>query len=226
MTIINQLRPTASTKTMLKHETDIHLKSHFADILKYQSFQKIDQEHFHVLATLLEDAIPEGVEILLNYLQYLQGKEHISINRKEVEQYMHSLLHAERNEQYYENITSFFNVLIDKKYPVCKLLTAFNQIHFYFQTILLSKKGMRPNRCLELMTSLQKGVNIEQQLLIDMSNKQLLEVNAINISNLINKNTEIMFMRDFLSKLDTQDHQILNIKAASEELSVSVDEVA
>ena len=35
-----------------------------------------------------------------------------------------------------------------------------------------------------------------------------------------------MFMRDFLSKLDTQDHQILNIKAASEELSVSVDEVA
>ncbi|WP_246218205.1 methyl-accepting chemotaxis protein [Litoribacterium kuwaitense] len=91
---------------------------------------------------------------------------------------------------------------------------------------MLSKKGMQPKQCFGLMTSMQRAINIDQQLLIEVYSERLMEQVTEGIGELMENNAKIMFIKDLVENLDKQSVEIESVTAATQEMTASVVEVA
>ncbi len=109
---------------------------------------------------------------------------------------------------------------------VGKLIVAFNHLNFFILTTLLSKTALAPKRCLTLMETLQRAINIEQQLLVEVYTETMMEQIASGTEMLMEQNAEIMFIKDLLQALDQQNSDVQMVTAATEEMTTAVSEVA
>lgn len=226
MDIFKTLRPYADFERLVQYGTDLDIEGRFVETLAYNKFEKKDNENVLAVGKLIDPMLEEATRVFLGYLAYLAPDEERKMEAKEVRQYLHTFFSENRDEEYVDKVISFFTILRNNHYNIGKLIVVFNQINFFFSTVLLSKKGLTPKKCLNLMESLQRATNIEQQILIEVFTELLMEEASKGISHLISKNAEIMFIKDFLLKLEEQDMEVQSVTAAGEELTASIDEVA
>lgn len=224
--MFKSLRPYTKPKDLLATGTDYQLEGRFQQTLEYNHFRMDDFYQLAKVAEIFEHSFDEAIEILSGYLRQIKPPGNNPIPDNVIRSYLETFFYEKRDGQYVDKIGKFYKQLHQEQYPLGKLIVAFNQLNFYFTTKLLSKKGLTPNKCLELMTSLQRAINIEQQLLIEFCTEGIAEELAFGISQLMEKNSEIMYVRDLLKKLDEQNAEAQSISAATEQMTASISEVA
>lgn len=224
--MFNLLRPYATSQDLLEKGTDLHFKGRFQRTLEYNHFTQEDYLKLEEVSKLLADSFDEASSILLGYFKELQVGDEREIPESLLKEYLRTFFNDERDEKYVDKIIAFFCELRNRNYNIGKLIVAFNQLNFFFSIKLLSKKALTPNACLRLMETLQRGMNIEQQVLIEVYTEKLVEEAAEGISALMDKNAEIMFIRDLLKKMEQQNFEAQNISAATEEMTASIADVA
>lgn len=209
--MMKKLLPRASSEQLLQVGTDLTSK---------------DQERMATIAKLLEKAMDEAVDLFSGYLENIKDEGVQPIARESIQAYIHAFLHDERTKEYEDGIIVFFNELRSARYNVGKLTVVYNQLHFFFTTHILSKRGLLPHAAMELLETLQRAFNKDQHMLIDVFTIGLMQTAADGVAELMNKNSEIMFIKDLLAKLELQSDLSQNVAASSEQLSASIDEVA
>lgn len=223
--MLKALRPYADLERIAQYGTDLEFEGRFLETLAYNKFGQKDNEQMMEVGRIIEPALDEAAEVFLSYLQYIAPDQEIQTKLEDVSAYLHTFFKEKRDKAYVDKVIPFFlRLRID--FNVGKLIVAFNQINFFFSTYLLSKKGLNPKRCLNLMESLQRATNIDQQVMIEVFTEKIMEEASKGVSQLIAKNVEIMFIKDFLFRLEKQDIEIQSVTAAGEELTASIDEVA
>ncbi len=224
--MLSRLRPRASSKQLLELGTDITANGRIQDTLAYNHFTSADREHLQEISQLLKGSVDEAVQIFDGHLKQLLANYAREITTIEIRNYIEIFLSAERDEHYANKILVFYNALREAKYNISKLVVVFNQIHFFFTTCILSKRGMFPRSCSELLASLQRAVNIDQQMLVECFTETFVEDASHGIAHLMEKNSDIMYIRELLQKLEEQNDLSQNVAAAAEQLAASIDEVA
>ncbi len=224
--MFKRLRPKASKEDLLVKGTDYHFDTRFRDTLEFNHFTQEDEKKLKEVMEILDPSMNEALDIVDGYLQDLHKTSAPSLGRTEIESYFKTLFSAPRDEHYVNKIISFFEKLRVTGYPLGKVVVLFNQLNFFFSVYLLSKKALSPNKCLRWMETLQKAMNIEQQVLIEVYNEKLVEQIAEGISALMDKNAEIMFIKDLLQKMDQQNMESQTVSAAAQEMSASIQDVA
>lgn len=223
--MFKRLRPTASKEELLAKGTDYDFDARFRDTLAFNHFTLEDERKIQEVYEILSPALSEAIDIFENYLYDLQQKES-SIDRMYINDYLNHLFTAKRDEQYVDKSIAFFEQLRLNGYPLGKMIVVFNQLNFFFSVYLLSRKALTPAKCLRWMETLQKAMNIEQQVLVEVYNERLVEQIAVGISALMDKNAEIMFIKDLLQKLEQQKEESQTVSAAAQEMSASIQDVA
>ncbi|HHY73436.1 MAG TPA: chemoreceptor protein [Bacillus bacterium] len=224
--MLEKLKPTIKIDQLLKYGTDIEMKGRFKETLEYNHFTIEDQNRLKDIVLLLESNTNEIVEIFETSLQKLKDESTTTISKESISRYIQTFFYEERNLDYVDKIITFFEELHAKHYNIGKLAIVFNQLNFYLTTHLLSKKGLHPHKCIHLMESLQRSINIEQEILIEVFSEKLVEQVSEGIAHLMDKNAEIMYIKDLIQSLEEQNREIQNVTAATEEITASVTEVA
>lgn len=220
------LRPFATSEDVLRRGTDFDFMGRFRQTLEYNHFTQEDLLRLEEIARLLSDSREEAEKILLSFFKQLEIRKSSEFPKSKVHNYLQTFFYAKRDDEYVDEIIDFFNELKERNYNVSKLIVAFNQLQFFLATKLLSKKGFTPNACLKLLETLRRSMNIELQVLIEVYTEKIIEEAAIGISSLMDKNAEIMFIRDLLKKLELQNAEAQNVSAATEEMTASIVDVA
>ncbi|HHY73623.1 MAG TPA: chemoreceptor protein [Bacillus bacterium] len=220
------VKPRATYDLLIKKGTDIQFDGRFCDTLNDNHFSKDD---FHKLTEIYE-VLKDNLDEIIRYLEYslleLKIDDQPKLESEFIKSYVVHFFTKERNQEYVYSILPFFIQFKKQKYNVAKLNHVFNQYHFYLFTNLLAKKALHPKKCLELMTSLQRAVNIEQQVLIEVYSESLLEQIASGIAKIMDKNAEIMFIKSLIQSLDVENENIQTVTSATEQLSATIAEVA
>lgn len=211
--MLKKLIPRASSEQLLQEGTDLLSDGQF-------------QARMKTIAKLLENSVDEAVELFNGYVENMMDQNSQPVERQKIQAYIHTFLHGERSEEYEAKIVIFFNELRLAGYHLGKLIVVLNQLHFMFTTHILSKRGLLPHAALELLGTLQRAFNIDQQVLVHVFTGELMQTAADGIAELIGKNSEIMYIKDLLAKLEQQNDLSQNVAAASEQLTASIDEVA
>ena len=224
--MFDKLKPRVNIDKFLQYGTDIEVKGRFKDTLAYNHFTTEDQARLKEIVSLLESSTNEMVRIFETYLKELKAEGIERISTASIERYINIFFYEERNEEYVDQIISFFEELRTHHYNIGKLVVAFNQFNFYLITNLLAKKGQNPHKCLQLLEVLQRAINIDQQILIEVFTEKVVEQVSEGIAQLMDKNAEIMFIKGLIQSLEEQNHEIQNASAATEEISASIADVA
>lgn len=224
--MFEKLKPRVKIEQLLEHGTDIEIKGRFKETLAYNHFTTEDQARLKEIVPLLESSVEEIVIIFDTYLKELKNEEISIVPKESIERYIQVFFYEERNTAYVDKIISFFEELRTHHYNIGKLVVVFNHFNFYLITKLLSKKGQTPHKCLLFLEVLQRAINIEQQILIEVFTEKVVEQVSEGIANLMDKNAEIMFIKGLIQSLEDQNHEIQNASAATEEISASISDVA
>lgn len=221
--LLNFLRPKATIGAIIETGTDIQFDGRFHETLSYNHFSNHDFENMEIICKALEKSTEEMVSIFEHYFKMLNPDGQIS--RAGIDEYLKTFFKSKRDLYYVDKIIHFFKELKTNQYNIGMLIVAFNQFNFYVFTNLISKKGLHPNKCLELLTSLQRAINIEQQVLIEVYSEGIMEEAASGIAHIIEKNAEIMFVKDLIESINSQNLNIQNVTASTEEITASIQEV-
>lgn len=73
---------------------------------------------------------------------------------------------------------------------------------------------------------MQRATNVQRQIFIEVFSEKFSEEMTCHISDVLEKNAEILFIKDLLKKLKQQTSDVQMAAASGEELAVSIDEVA
>lgn len=224
--MFEKLKPKVNIDQLLQYGTDIEIKGRFKETLAYNHFTSKDQAKLKEIVSLLESSTTDIVKIFDSYLKELKPEGIEAISTVSINHYINNFFYEERNLEYVDKIISFFEELRTHHYNIGKLVVVFNQVNFYLITKLLSKKGQTPHKCLHLLEVLQRAINIEQQILIEVFTEKVVEQVSEGIAHLMDKNAEIMFIKGLIQSLEDQNHEIQNASAATEEISASISDVA
>lgn len=221
-----KFRLTPSLQELTEKGTDIEFNGRFHDTLSYNHFQTVDFEHLKEIREALNPAFPEAVTLFQKALESLEEEGAQNVSVREIEDYLHTFFYLERSKGYVEEILPFFKRLQHKRYNIGKLIVVFNQLGFFFIMRLLYKKILSPSRCIQLLKSLQRAINIDQQILIEVYTEKIMEEVASGITTLMDKNAEIMQVKELIEELNKQNSEIQTATAATEEMTASIIEVA
>ncbi|MGE5705000.1 MAG: methyl-accepting chemotaxis protein [Clostridia bacterium] len=224
--MLGKMRPYASATELLRQGTDHQAEELIQQWFSFHGFHKTDAENLHAIATLTQPALDEATDLLYGYLEAMLASEDSRVDRMKVAEYVRHFVGQERSVEYTKLTRAFFLDLRQKKCNLGKLIVAFNQLHYFLSVYLLSRKALNPHRCLELMTTLQRVTNMDQQLLVDAFMGHNVEGIAKGFSTLMEKNSEIVYLKDLLNHLDEQSTETHNISIATEEMSQTINEVA
>ena len=219
------LRLLPSLQELTEKGTDIEFTGRFQDTLAYNHFQTVDFSHLKEIREKLNQSLPEAMALFQTSLEAL-GEKPQAISPHDIEDYLHTFFYQERNKEYVEKILPFFKHLQQKQYNIGKLIVVFNQLGFFFTMRLLYKKIFSPSRCVQLLESLQRAINIDQQILIEVYTERIMEQVAEGITTLMGKNAEIMQVKDLIEELNNQNMEIQTATAATQEMTASIMEVA
>lgn len=219
-------RLTPSLHELAEKGTDIEFDGRFQDTLSYNHFQTSDFENLKEIRKTLCHSIPEAEEFFQKALESLKEEGIETISPHAIKDYLHTFFYCERNREYVENILPFFKELKQNRYNIGKLIVVFNQLGFFFIMRLLHKKIFSLFRCTQLLESLQRAINIDQQILIEVYTEKIMEQVAEEITTLMDKNAEIIQIKDLIEQLNIQNSEIQTATAATEEMTASIIEVA
>lgn len=222
--LFKRLRP--SLNELLEKGTDYSFEGRFNDTLSYNHFTTEDFAKLKQIDELIAPHKKEIVHLLYEGLQQVQPEATNVITEARVEAYIDAFFTMERNRAYVDESLRFFHLLRKQKVNVGKLIVAFNHLNFFILTTLLSKTALAPKRCLTLMETLQRAINIEQQLLVEVYTETMMEQITSGTAVLMEQNAEIMFIKDLLQALDQQNSDVQMVTAATEEMTTAVSEVA
>jgi methyl-accepting chemotaxis protein len=221
---LQKLHPSLSE--LLERGTDFTFEGRFHDTLSFNHFTTEDFAKLKEIHEMLSSYRGEMVELFHRSLQELNPQAIKTVTAERIDQYLQTFFTMERNHAYVNEILGFFHLLRNEKVNIGKLIVAFNQFNFFVLVKLLSKKALSPKKCLMFMEVLQRAINIEQQVLVEAYTETMFEQVADGIAKLMEKNTEIMFIKDLLRALDEQNTDIQMVTSATEEINSSVAEIA
>ncbi|WP_255573336.1 methyl-accepting chemotaxis protein [Anoxybacillus sp. ST4] len=224
MMLFKRLRPAVSE--LLEKGTDYSFHGRFVDTLSYNHFTTEDFAKLKQIDELIAPHKQEMVRLFYEGLQHVQPEAAKTVTEARIEAYVNAFFTMERNRAYVDESLRFFHLLRKEKVNVGKLIVAFNQFNFFVLTTLLAKVALAPKRCLALMEALQRAMNIEQQLLVEVYTETMMEQIASGTAELMEQNAEIMFIKDLLQALDQQNSDVQMVTAATEEMTTAVSEVA
>lgn len=224
--MFKRIRPQISALKLAERGTNIEFKGRFKDTLVYNHFTEEDENILSQVREIVEESISEAVDLFHKYLIELKEEGEQEIHTEEIERYLYTFFNEKRDKEYVDKIIPFFNELRIRRYNVGKLIVAFNQLHFFLQISLFSKKTILPSTYLQLAEVLQRAINIEHQVLIEVYTEKIMEQVAEGIARLMDKNSEIMQIKDLIRKLDLQNSDTQTVTAATEEMTASIIEVA
>ncbi|MGE5704425.1 MAG: methyl-accepting chemotaxis protein [Clostridia bacterium] len=224
--MLTKLFPQINAQKLREKGTDYDLTGRFKDTLFFNHFTQHDFHNLALIQKVLEGSVNEVVTMVHDYLNELKSNEQQAVSQKDIAHYIETFLRHERNWEYVFKTLAFFQQLQKKQYNLGKLIVVSNQIFFFFTVKLVSKKALTPNKCLELLETLQRANNIDQQLLVEVYTEKLIEEAAEGFGGLMEKNAEIVYIKDLIQQLDKQNLEAQNITAAAQQMSASVGEVA
>lgn len=219
-------RPKMDVEQLLKRGTDLEAPPRFKDTLHYNHFEKVDVINLQELFKKLKSISPNISDIFEQYLKELSPTKQNPVSKSDIQAYLESFFTDSRDKAYMEKTLTFFLILRRAKFEAGKTIVLLNQFAFYVQTHLLYHFGYRPAKAFELIKSLQSAVNIDQQLYVELMTEQSVEHVVTEISNLVDANAKIMFMKDLIFNLDSQSDEIQSSTAATEQITASITEVA
>lgn len=205
------------------HQTDILVEGRFHDTLALNSFQSTDFDHLLMCYKLIEPSIDDISQKFDDGLAYIHESKQNPIAQNALKNYIVRFLTHERDELYVEKTLGFFYQFRKHQFEPGKLLVIFNQFGFDLINILHAKQRKKNA---EHIASLQLAINIDQQILIELMTERMLENVVREISNLMDANARIMFMKNLIQSLDEQNAEIQRTASATEQLSSAVTEVA
>lgn len=211
---------------LLEQGTNYSFEGRFVDTLSFNHFTKDDFMKLQQIYQLLSPYQEEIVELFYEALKGINPKAAQTVTKKNISDYVRTFFTMERQREYVDESLRFFHRLRKENVNIGKLIVAFNQFNFFVLITLLARVGISPKRCISLMAVLQRAINIEQQLLVEVYTEAMLEQIADGTATLMEQNTEIMFVKDLLRSLDEQNGNIQMVTAATEEINSSVFEVA
>ncbi|WP_228548281.1 globin-coupled sensor protein [Sporosarcina obsidiansis] len=223
---MSSFRPKMNVEQLLQRGTDLEAPARFKETLHYNHFQKTDIENLEELYKKLKNITPTISEIFEQYLKELSPDRQNPVPKSLIDSYLKNFFTHTRDKEYMEKTLQFFFILRKHQFEPGKTIVLFNQFSFYIQTHLLYHFGYRPGKAFELLKSLQSAVNIDQQLYIELMTEQTVEHVVTEISQLVDANAKIMFMKDLIFNLDHQSDEIQSSTAATEQITASISEVA
>lgn len=220
------LRPKLNMNQLLERGTDIATSSRFQKTLEFNHFSRKDEDNLRLLYKKLADSTPSMKEIFSQYLSELSVDGKNPIADYQIENYLTNFFTATRNDQYVDSTLKFFNQIRIHKFEPGRTIVIFNQFAFYVTTHLLYNFGLKPAKAFNLMQSFQSAVNVDQELLFEAFTEHTLEHSVSEITQLIDTNSKIMYMKDLIYSLDRQTDEIQSSTAATEEITASITEIA
>lgn len=221
-----KIKPRATSATLTNFGTDFDLKGRFQETLDYNHFSHDDFTKIHTISEKINHLMPEMISLFDSYLKKCSTSDTKEISEQAIKEYITTFLTHNRTEEYVDQVFSFFHLLRDCHYSQGHLIVLFNQFNFYLMTNILHEYGLKPTTCISYMQSMQKAINIDQQLLVECFSELMLEQVIEQIGNLMNEATNIMFVKDLVQYLNKQNAEIQNSVAAIEEMNSAISEVA
>ncbi|MBQ0138374.1 MAG: CZB domain-containing protein [Kurthia sp.] len=224
--MFSTLRPKVKIDQLLQRGTDIEGSNRFQETLAFNNFTQHDFDNMNYIYKQLEKSTPSMHEIFSQYLAELSPNRQNPISAHQIDAYLHNFFTSPRDSQYVDEAFKFFDQIRYHKFEAGKTIVIFNQFAFYVMTHLLYNFGLKPAKAFDLMSSFQSAVNVDQELLFEAFTERTLENSITQITNLIDTNSQIMFMKDLIYSLDRQTDEIQSSSAATEEITASIAEIA
>lgn len=224
--MFSAFKPKAELADIFARGTDLQASGRFLETLKFNNFNKKDQENLLIIYDRIKEVTPTMNDIFLKYLEEIAPNGGNPIKPAQIERYLKQFFLAERDDQYVDSTVKFFNTLRESKFEPGKVIVIFNQFSFYLTTLIMHNFGIKPHTAFDYMKTVSAAINIDQELLIEVMTERMLEGVIEELSSLTDANAKIMYMKDLVSSLDRQSDDITSSTAASQELSASIAEIA
>lgn len=224
--MFSSFKPKADLEDLFQRGTDIPSTGRFAQTLIFNNFTKKDQENLLEIYSRVKEVSPTMNEIFTRYLDEIAPNGTHNIPSAKVDEYLKDFFTADRDEDYINKTIHFFEMFRRNKFEPGKVIVIFNQFSFYMNTLILHNFAIKPNKAFNLMKSLSAAVNIDQEILVEVSTERIIENVVEEISSLMDYNAKIMYMKDLISDLDEQAYEISSSTAATQQLAASINEIA
>lgn len=224
--MFSTIKPKANLNDLMARGTDLGVSGRFKETLAFNNFTSKDQIHLKEIHAEIVKARPTMVDIFVQYLTEISPNGKYEIPEHEIDNYLNNFFKAPRDEKYIISIVQFFDILRKNRYEAGKTIVLFNQFSFYLHTLILHNFGLKPNKAFSLMKSLSSAINIDQEILVEVLTERIIENVVGEISELMDANAKIMYMKDLINSLDKQAYEISTSTAATQELAASINEIA
>ncbi|MEG0259779.1 MAG: protoglobin domain-containing protein, partial [Lysinibacillus sp.] len=224
--MFSSIRPKADLDELLQRGTDLNASGRFNKTLAFNHFNSGDEQNLKDLYNKLQEIQPSMCGIFTHYLNEISPSSNNIISDDNINEYLRQFFLGSRDNTYIDETVKFFNLLRINQYEPGKLIVVFNQFAFYITTYILHNFGLKPNKAFEYMKSFQSAVNVDQEILVEVLTERILENVITEISSLMDVNAKIMYMKDLVLSLDTQNEEIQSSTASIEEIAASINEVA
>ncbi|OZI11093.1 chemoreceptor protein [Bacillaceae bacterium SAS-127] len=224
--MLKNMRPRATTSILTQFGTDSTIQGRFQNTLAYNHFNEEDFVRIKEIYEKLTSLETEMIDLFQAYLTECREPHSKEIPQQEIVNYIRHFFTTNRDLDYVTNALSFFYLLRNSHYNLGKLIVMFNQFNFYVITNTLHFLGLKPSTCITYMHSIQKAVNIDQELLTESFSEEMMEQVIQEIGQLMDETTKIMFIKDLVQLLDNQNAQIQTSTVATDEMRASINAVA
>ncbi|WP_338754580.1 methyl-accepting chemotaxis protein [Bacillus sp. FJAT-52991] len=224
--MLKRMRPRATSSILAQFGTDSTIEGRFHQTLAYNHFNEADFFRMEEIYEKLASLETEMLELFQKYLTNCREPHSKEIPQQEIINYIRQFFTQKRDVNYVTNAVSFFYLLRNSHYSLGKLIVMFNQFNFYVITNTLHFLGLKPSTCITYMHSIQKAVNIDQELLTECFSEQMMEQVIEEIGQLMDETTKIMFIKDLVQLLDDQNAQVQTSTVATDEMRASINAVA
>lgn len=220
-------RPRANVELLTQTGTDYKLEKHFQSILEFNHFQKSDFEQLKNIYETLQPSYKEELTVLFtSYFKKISTTSNPSITTNDIQSYIENFFIQDRTMTYFQKVMPFFIKIYQEGFEMSKVLVLFNQFNFYMITHVVHTWGLQPNKCMSKLPSLQRAINVDQQLFFSFCNETMVESVLDHLYTLTRKNTEITFVKDLIDQIHQQNMEISSISSTTEELTTSITGVA
>ncbi|MGZ9583533.1 methyl-accepting chemotaxis protein [Paenibacillus marinisediminis] len=172
----------------------------------------------------MNSSIQEAVDSC--YKQINQAAGSGSISEKAFQEHTKSFFLEERNEQFNRKASGFYKLLHASGLALGQAIAILNELHYSYIKVITHKHNLFTSKSNSLMNGLQKAAGLELEMLADEYMSSMMITASEGIVELLDKNSEISYIRELLKKMEYQRSLSHNVAAASEELSASIKEVA
>ncbi|WP_100402721.1 globin-coupled sensor protein [Bacillus sp. FJAT-42315] len=224
--MLKKMRPRATTSILTQFGTDSTIQGRFQNTLDYNHFNEADFTRIEEIYEKLAPLETEMLELFQTYLSKCREPHSKDIPQQEIVNYIRCFFTNKRDTTYVTSVLSFFYLLRNSHYNLGKLIVMFNQFNFYVITNTLHFLGLKPSNGIAYMQSVQRAINIDQELLTECFSEEMMEQVIQEIGQLMDETTKIMFIKDLVQLLDDQNVQVQTSTVATDEMRASINAVA